>query len=170
MSTQLRTESPIEDDFVAALDAISGGRVVFVPNATQRLLASAAWADEGPVKVYVGTQVKVREYRCDVLMVVNAGIGRHRALCVECDGKKFHRETWDQMERDRKRDLALYGMGIKTLRFSGGHLRKDAYACAKEALAELGVRSPDIATLADGLAATLSKVAWHYTRGGKDTE
>lgn len=168
MSAQLRTESPIEDDFIAALDAISAGRVAFVPGATYSGLVKAVWADAG--KVCVGTQVQVRNYRCDVLLVAATDVNTTRTVCVECDGKQFHRETWDQVERDRKRDLTLLAMGIKTLRFSGARLRKDAYACAKEALQALGVQWPETTTLAGGLAATLSKAAWHYSRGGKDTE
>lgn len=164
---EMRTESPIEGDFIAALAAIGGEHVEFIPGASYSDLMNLAWDRNDTTKVFVGTQVKVRNYRADALMTRCIEAGRIKALCIECDGHEFHRATPQQMARDAARDADLRKSRIETLRLSGARLRKDAYACAREALGMLGVQLPELTLLHAPFAAVLSKAAWHYERGGK---
>lgn len=159
----VRTESPIEMDFLAALQAIGGDRVKFMPNATERQLRGAAMDDEMGYFVFVSSQVPIRargkSYRADFLMAAHFSAAAPRVLCVECDGKAFH-----DAERDQARDVALIHAGIQTLRFSGARLRKDSFLCAREALEEFGPMRKDAMSFVDALAGALTSAATQYGR------
>jgi hypothetical protein len=53
---------------------------------------------------------------------------------IEIDGRLFHTATQDQVERDRKRERTIAGLGHPVLRFTAAEVNRNADACALEAL------------------------------------
>lgn len=131
----VRTDSPIEEDFIAAVYAIGGGLVVFVPGASPDDLRQRA--NENREQVFVSSQVPVGKYRLDFLFGSFASDVFPKLICVECDGAEFHKKP-HQRARDDQRDTALQSELITTRRLSGSQLRRDAFECAREVLNECG--------------------------------
>jgi very-short-patch-repair endonuclease len=57
-----------------------------------------------------------------------------KQLAVEADGVEFHDRTQAQACRDRKRDRQLQSQRLSVLRFAGGEVWRDVFACAREAV------------------------------------
>lgn len=138
--TIAKTESPIETFLLDAFDRVSIKPVVLAKDEAPDI-ARHAYAKPGTV--FMAPQVKVGPYRADFLV---AGVfgkygTRPTVLCVECDGKEFHKGYANRL-RDSQRDLWFRKKGIATVRLQGSRLWKDPYACAYEVLHELGI--PDM--------------------------
>lgn len=86
--------------------------------------------------VLVFSQVKIRKYRVDFLLLHKDGEHIKRVV-VECDGHDFHERTKEQAARDRSRDRDMAGMGMTVLRFTGSEIWKDANACAMDVFGHL---------------------------------
>jgi very-short-patch-repair endonuclease len=130
------TDSPIEADFLSALLSVGKGRCILVKDASIRSIHRVAVEDfERHNRVYLAPQVPVGPYRCDFLLMVYDVTPKF--LCVECDGKDFHRATQEQRNRDNERDQWFRAKLIATKRFSGARIMRDPYKCAREAIREL---------------------------------
>lgn len=162
----IKTESPIEDDFVAALKAISKGRVIYLPDATLHRLRVRAAEDEDRKHVFVASQVAIRNYRADFVLAAHFTAASSHVVCVECDGRDFHARTTEQRFRDRQRDIDMVMQGIKTLRFSGARLRSDAFKCAQEAIGAVGFDLPNASTIGEAMSAAIARSSWQYSRKG----
>lgn len=53
-------------------------------------------------------------------------------LAVECDGFEYHRENYEQLERDERRDKYLARKGWVTLRITGIEIRRNMPACIEK--------------------------------------
>lgn len=162
----IKTESPIEDDFVAALKAISKVRVIYLPDATLHRLRVRAAEDEDRKHVFVASQVAIRNYRADFVLAAHFTVASSHVVCVECDGREFHARTNEQRFRDQQRDIEMVAQGIKTLRFSGSRLRADAFKCAREAIAAVGIDLPASSEIGEAMAGAMVRTAWQYDRKG----
>lgn len=167
-ASAIRTDSPIEEDFVAAMMAVGSGRVVFVPQAKLEQLKVKAAEDEMGTKVYMSSQVAIGMYRADFVLVTHFSAVSSKVLCVECDGEAFHRATTEQRLSDKARDNYMLARGVDTLRFSGARLKRDAFMCAREALARIGVASNETTTLGDSLGNLLKALPWRYSRAARE--
>lgn len=74
-------------------------------------------------------QVRVLSYKIDILLSCGQTF-----LGIECDGHEWHDTTKKQASADRARDRDLLRIGVRTIRFTGGDIFRDANACAVEAL------------------------------------
>lgn len=86
--------------------------------------------------IFVRTQVPIGPYKADFLV---KAVGFDRATkiwppnvkeyyAIECDGHEFHSSP-EQISHDKKRDEYFSKRGIKTLRFTGSQINKDAEKC-----------------------------------------
>lgn len=166
MSDAIKTESPIEEDFLAALQAISDGLVVFIPNASLDDLMKRATADDERQRVFMASQVPLWKYRADFVLATYYTPTSPRVICVECDGKEFHTSA-EQQQRDYDRDAFLMGKSIATVRFTGGQLKRDAYACAYKAIGELGITQRGPKTVAQAVVGVIKSTHWQFERRGK---
>jgi len=163
MIDAIKTESPIEEDFLAALQAISDGLVVFVPNASVEELKLRAMADEQKQRVFMSSQVPLWRYRADFVLATYETAIYPRVVCIECDGEQFHASV-EQKQRDYERDAFLRGKLIQTVRFTGRHLRRDAYACAYKALDMLDIHRRGPTTLAQAAIGVIRNDHWQFNR------
>lgn len=53
-------------------------------------------------------------------------------IAIECDGYDWHHKTFEQVERDRKRDKYLMSKGWVILRFSGSQIQKNPAKCVEQ--------------------------------------
>lgn len=159
----VRTESPIEEDFLSALYAVSDGRVIFMPEAKLVDLTARASEDENRTHVFASSQVTInargRKYRADFVLASHFTASSSHLVCVECDGREFHNAA-----KDHERDVAMIAIGICTVRFSGSRLRRDAFQCAHEALEAVKFIRPSSQPFADSLAGAIKSAAWNYER------
>jgi very-short-patch-repair endonuclease len=80
-------------------------------------------------------QFEIKPYKIDIAFPI-------ARLAVECDGREYHRENVQQLERDQRRDKFLARKGWRTLRIEGIAIRKDIQFCIKkikDALGDLAV-------------------------------
>lgn len=157
----VRTDSPIEEDFIAAVYAIGGGLVVFVPGASPDDLRQRA--NENREQVFVSSQVPVGKYRLDFLFGSFSADVFPKLICVECDGAEFHRKP-KQIERDAERDVALRSDLISTMRFTGAQLRRDAFDCARRVLNECGFFDSSEKTSEKATSSVLRQLQWRVNR------
>ena len=94
----------------------------------------SAFADSYLVCGIVGSQVRVGNYRVDFLVSPHCDPGETpRLIAIECDGHDFHEKTKVQAASDKSRDRhLLLRHGIRTIRFTGSEIWKNAHACADE--------------------------------------
>lgn len=100
----------------------------------------ATWMQEDRKKgrVYLCPQAKIGRYRADFLIGAYRWPNVDNLICVECDGKEFHRATVDQIRRDAERDEWMRKhRSIKTMRFSGAYITKLSGRCVEDVLMEL---------------------------------
>ena len=128
------SESPIEEDFLAALLSVCPQCVLVPPPATQFALHNMAMDDEKREFVFVAPQMRVGPYRADFVFAAYHTPMYPRFLCVECDGSAYHLATENQIRRDFERDRFFEGSSFGVKRFSGSQLKRDPYACAREAV------------------------------------
>jgi hypothetical protein len=62
-----------------------------------------------------------------------------RSIAVEIDGHDFHDRTKEQASADRERDRGHLALGLRTARFTGSDVYRDADKCIDETLSLLGV-------------------------------
>lgn len=53
-------------------------------------------------------------------------------LVVECDGKEFHHDNQDQIDRDQKRDIYLAKKGWRVLHIEGLAIRRNIDLCVEK--------------------------------------
>jgi very-short-patch-repair endonuclease len=80
---------------------------------------------------YFAPQVKIEMYRLDFL-AASCCHGLVHYTAIECDGHDYHERTKGQASRDKKRDRALLGLGIPTLRFTGSDIHYKLNECVEE--------------------------------------
>jgi very-short-patch-repair endonuclease len=84
---------------------------------------------------FVYTQVRVGEYRADILIhdvTMPLELREPQWIIVECDGHEYHERTKEQARRDKKRDRFFTAKGFKVLRFTGSEIWADPDSCAEE--------------------------------------
>jgi very-short-patch-repair endonuclease len=144
----MATESPIEADLLAALQAATD-RVVVVPNANLGIVGRMAMYGS---KIIVAPQVAIGSYRVDLLLAYGS-----KRLVVECDGAEFH-TTAEQIARDAEREVAINRAGFEVVRLSGKQIVRDASKCAYSVLRRvsgLDFRSTGMEPLGAGLCRVL---------------
>lgn len=100
--------------------------------------------EDSPIEEYLWQALQREEL--SFLAVRQFEIGLYRIdfafpkykLAVECDGKKYHRENQQQLERDQKRDKFLARKGWRTLRVEGLAIRRDINYCIKRIKEAIG--------------------------------
>lgn len=127
-------ESPIEADMLDALTVVSERPLVVVARATLNELWGAALRDQDERRVFVAPQVVVGRYRADFLLASYRNGIQPNVVCLECDGRKWHRSTMVQRVRDEIRDAWMAQRWIKTIRFTGPQITRDKYGCARRAI------------------------------------
>jgi len=84
---------------------------------------------------WVGTvldvQSQIGRYRADFHLTIRVGELRD-LIVIECDGHDFHERTKEQAARDKARDRFFTTSGIKTLRYTGSEIFRNAKKCADE--------------------------------------
>lgn len=70
-------------------------------------------------------------YRGDIYISFNNQNSKNGVL-IECDGHDYHERSKEQATKDKRRDRALIGLGILTMRFTGSEIWKSPSKCAKE--------------------------------------
>lgn len=55
-----------------------------------------------------------------------------KKLAIECDGREYHRENYEQIERDQKRDKYLARKGWRTLRIEGVAIHRNINLCVRK--------------------------------------
>jgi very-short-patch-repair endonuclease len=131
---ELGLQSPIEQLFWVAADAICGARRQAI---NPPRLADGTLADG----IYINPQMQVGRYRVD-FSIVSVGYGPREHLppvVVELDGHDFHDKDKRQRSYEKKRDRDLQREGFKVLHFTGSDVVKDPFACAWEALDAVGL-------------------------------
>lgn len=99
-----------------------------------------AWMQEDRKRdrFFLCPQAKIGPYRADFLIGAYRWPRVDNLICVECDGKDFHRATAEQMKRDADRDVwMMRHRRIKTMRFSGAYITKLAGRCVQDVIMEL---------------------------------
>ena len=81
----------------------------------------------GYSKFFIAPQFQIGRHRVDFLV---GGPNKDSMAVVECDGREFHYVKREQIERDRKRDSELEGIGLKVFRFPGAQISSDPFECA----------------------------------------
>jgi very-short-patch-repair endonuclease len=145
-----RTESPIELRMLRALAAASWPNEQGATDALQIegfkpirqisrivmsdvLLSLDAQIAALKPRIVISTQAPVLIYRLDILVEAKLGIINDKTvrMAVECDGKAYHSNP-EQRNRDASRDGILWRHGIRTMRFTGGQIMRDATSCARK--------------------------------------
>lgn len=81
----------------------------------------------------VFTQVRVGDYRVDIFAYrYIAEIGLLGPIVIECDGKDFHDNRVEDLQRDRVRDRVLQTSGLPVLRFTGSEIFRNPIACIEQ--------------------------------------
>lgn len=117
-----RCESPIEVKLLTGLMGTCwfwNEKPIFVT-----YCEDATELTKSPGRVCLMNQCDFYNRRMDFTMKFQ----RHGApvfLCIEADGARYHNDT-----KDEERDKYLSSKGVKTLRFTGSKIHKDAYAIA----------------------------------------
>jgi very-short-patch-repair endonuclease len=62
-----------------------------------------------------------------------------KKLAIEIDGKDFHSSP-KAVEKDKKKDAYLSGLGWRVLRFTGSEVYSDTLRCVERVIAEIGAR------------------------------
>lgn len=133
MSERLKTHSPIEDAMLDAFMSIGDDRVRFSRAKSLDTFVRTLATDWESKRVFVASQVVIGAYRVDFLLGVSRGVSP-KLLAVECDGQKYHRSNYDQLERDGERDSVLVIRGVPTMRLSGTQIIRDQWRCARRML------------------------------------
>ena len=128
------TESPIEEDFLSALVAVCPKGVLVPSQTTHFQLHNMALDDEKLEYVFVVPQMRLDQYRADFVLAAYFTPMQPKFLCVECDGRNFHVATNDQVRRDHARDTYFERSNIPVKRYSGSQIKRDPFACAREAI------------------------------------
>lgn len=118
--------SPIEEQFLAALMAVSmghGDAIVF----REGHIEHGPMPDDAPC-CYL--QQPLGKYRADFFLLTKTDAGGWLRVAVECDGHDYHERTKAQAARDRKRDREMLAQGIHVMRFTGSEIYADADKCA----------------------------------------
>lgn len=130
------TESPIEDDMLHAMKTVHAklidhGRIDIKPFVIEATNPAHIWA------IHVGQQVRIGRYRADFMLGKYISDGQAKMVCVECDGRQFHRSTPEQRTRDEIRDSWFRRWGIDVVRFTGSQIMRDPFKCAHEAMTKI---------------------------------
>lgn len=126
-------ESVAEERLAAILEAGpgTGARAAFATASDWKDALRAVSADATALarkKLVIFPQASVDRYRVDFLVVVapacDRGMGQTlSAFIVECDGRKGHAESYDQVLADRERETRIRReTGMDVLRFSGAEV------------------------------------------------
>lgn len=119
LSMMAKTESPIEERFVAYLMA----------EALKRNDPQIVWA----VADQFEPEIEGKRYRADFKVTARSEDGEPSVL-IECDGHDFHEKTKEQARRDKSRDRALQSAGYHVLHFTGSEIWRDPKRCAHEVI------------------------------------
>lgn len=77
-------------------------------------------------KIDFKRQLRVGKYEVDFAIQGDANI------IVECDGYDWHNRTYEQVERDRKRDAFLQGKGWIVLHYTGAEIKNNVVKCVNQ--------------------------------------
>jgi very-short-patch-repair endonuclease len=105
-----------------------GARIPESPIEAQLARAISIEIERSSVGCEQRLQEKVGPYRADIFIAAPNG----RTLAIECDGAKFHAETREQVDRDKRRDRYFATHGISVMRFTGSEISRCPEACATE--------------------------------------
>jgi len=85
-----------------------------------------------PAKIEWPMMLLVPQYHWQEWRIDWALRGHDCILFIECDGHDFHERTPEQAARDRSKDRAIQGAGIKVLRFTGTEIHRELSKCVLE--------------------------------------
>lgn len=133
--TPIVFNSPIEEMFYRAYDQLHGPNLARfwlgpIPPDVPQCKYWRVW--EGcDFKEHLWSQFPIEKYRADFCVVrAVKGISSPRVV-VECDGRNYHDRTFEQANRDRRRDRSMQLLGYRVIRFSGSELYHDPIQCAR---------------------------------------
>ena len=120
-------ESPIEQVMLAGLAFMYVQDSDSFPNAIHDIQSGDPWPDR---PVVIAPQFNIARYRLDFLVHIQTASGI-RQIAVECDGRQYHSNIQDR-QNDADRDAYLAALGIKTIRYTGSWIYKNASRVADE--------------------------------------
>lgn len=120
-------ESPIEQIMLAGLAFMVVPETDCFPPAIHDVQSGDPWPDK---PVVIAPQFNIARYRLDFLVQVKTDTGPLK-VAIECDGKQHHNEIKDRL-RDFDRDDYLNALGIRTIRYSGAWIYKNAINVSDE--------------------------------------
>lgn len=87
--------------------------------------------------VSVISQHRVGKYTADFLLNIhwydeNHNVMIHLKYLIECDGKDYHEQNYEQVEKAKKRNRYLQSLGYRVFYFTGKELYNNPFLCAKE--------------------------------------
>ncbi len=135
---ELGMQSPIEDMFWIAANAICAGQFVQVNPGPEHDAQGNLILGRG---VCIKPQAKFGAYKVDFLLSqIDLGPDDiYTPVVVELDGHEFHDKDKTQRSYEKARDRFLVKSGLRVLHFTGSDVVKDPFKVAHEALSMVGV-------------------------------